>query len=73
MRNARGIVFNRDNKVRYCEADLQKLWKNIDFNAYKNLVISAELLFRDYTDLMDELDIRDGYELFYALKSSFLV
>lgn len=70
MRNARGIVFNRDNKVRYCEADLQKLWKNIDFNAYKNLVISAELLFRDYTDLMDELDIRDGYELFYALKSS---
>lgn len=70
LRNARGIVFNRDNKVRYCEADLQKLWKNIDFNAYKNLVISAELLFRDYTDLMDELDIRDGYELFYALKSS---
>jgi alkylhydroperoxidase/carboxymuconolactone decarboxylase family protein YurZ len=70
LRNARGIVFNRDNKVRYCEADLQKLWKNIDFDAYKNLVISAELLFRDYTDLMDELDIRDGYELFYALKSS---
>lgn len=69
LRNARGIVFNRDNKVRYCEADLQKLWKNIDFDAYKNLVISAELLFRDYTDLMDELDIRDGYELFYALKS----
>ena len=38
--------------------------------AYKNLIISAELLFRDYADLMEELDIRDGYELFYVLKSS---
>ena len=70
LRNARGVVFNRDNKVRYCEADPQKLWDNINFNAYKNLIISAELLFRDYADLMEELDIRDGYELFYVLKSS---
>lgn len=70
LRNAHGVVFNRDNKVRYCEVDPQKLWDNIDFNAYKNLIISAELLFRDYADLMDELDIRDGYELFYVLKSS---
>ena len=70
LRNARGVVFNRDNKVRYCEADPQKLWDDINFNAYKNLIISAELLFRDYADLMEELDIRDGYELFYVLKSS---
>ena len=73
LRNARGVVFNRDNKVRYCEADPQKLWNNIDFNAYENLVISAELLFRDYADLMEELDIRDGHELFYILKSSILL
>lgn len=73
LRNARGVVFNRDNKVRYCEAEPQKLWNNIDFNAYKNLVISAELLFRNYADLMEELDIRDGYELFYMLKSSILL
>ena len=70
LRNARGVVFNRDNMVRYCEADPQKLWDDINFNAYKNLIISAELLFRDYADLMEELDIRDGYELFYVLKSS---
>lgn len=73
LRNARGVVFNRDNKVRYCEADPQKLWNNIDFNAYQNLVISTELLFRDYVDLVEELDIRDGYELFYVLKSSILL
>lgn len=72
LRNARGVVFNRDNKVRYCETIPQKLWDNIDFNAYKNLIISAELLFRDYADLMEELDIRDGYELFYVLKSSII-
>lgn len=70
LRNARGIVFNRDNKVRYCDADPMLLWTNIDFSLYKNTVISSELIFRDYIDLMDEMDIRDGYELFYVIKSS---
>ena len=70
LRNARGVVFNRDNKVRYCDADPILLWNKIDFSLYKNTVISSELIYRDYIDLMDEMDIRDGYELFYMIKSS---
>ena len=70
LRKAKGVVFNCDNKVRYCSANLHSIWENIDFTQYKNMIISAELLFRDYHDLMDELDIRDGYELFYLIKSS---
>ena len=42
----------------------------IDFTQYKDLVISTELIYKDYAELMDELDIRDGYELFYIIKSS---
>ena len=70
LRNAKGIVFNRDNKVRYCAADPQIVWSAVNFAQYKNMVISSELIFRDYPDVMDELDIRDGYELFYVIKAS---
>lgn len=70
FRTAPHIVFNRENKVRYCEADAKKILGKIDFTQYKDLVISAELIYRDYVDLMEEEDIRDGYELFYVIKSS---
>ena len=70
LRNAKHIVFDKNNYVRYCEADSKVIWETIDFSKYKNLVISTELIYRDYVELMDELDIRDGYELFYVIKSS---
>lgn len=70
LRNARGIVFNRDNKVRFCDADPHIIWQIVDFSQYRNTVISSELIFRDYQDEIEELDIRDGYELFYVIKSS---
>lgn len=70
LRNAKRVVFNRENKVRFCDASPQEIWENIDFTEYKNSVISSELLFRDYSELMSQLDIRDGYELFYVIKSS---
>ncbi len=70
FRSAPHIVFDRDNRVRYCEADPKTIWDNIDFTRYKDLVISAELIYRDYLELMEEQDIRDGYELFYVIKSS---
>ena len=70
LRNARGIVFDRDNKVRFCDADPYTVWKIVDFSQYKNTVISSELIYRNYQDEMEELDIRDGYELFYVIKSS---
>lgn len=70
LRNTRGIVFDRDNKFRFCDADPHIVWEKVDFTQYKNTIISAELIFRDYQDIMDELDIRDGYELFYVIKNS---
>lgn len=70
LRNSPHIVFDKDNRMRYCEADPQIIWNNVDFNQYKNMIISAELIYRDYIEMMEELDIRDGYELFYIIKSS---
>lgn len=70
LRNAKHIVFDKNNFVRYCEANPEIIWETIDFSQYQNLVISAELIYRDYKELMEELDIRDGYELFYVIKSS---
>ncbi len=70
LRASKGVVFNRDNKMRYCTADPNRIWETIDFSVYRNLAISAELIFRDYPDLMEELDIRDGYELYYVMKTS---
>lgn len=70
LRNARNIVFDKNNFVRYCEVDAEVIWNKIDFSQYQNLVISAEIIYKDYEELMEELDIRDGYELFYIIKSS---
>lgn len=70
LRNAKHIVFDKNNYVRYCEADPNLIWNEIDFTQYRDLVISTELIYKDYIELMDELDIRDGYELFYVIKSS---
>lgn len=70
LRNAKHVVFDKNNYVRYCEADPKVIWERIDFTQYKDLVISTELIYKDYAELMDELDIRDGYELFYVIKSS---
>lgn len=70
LRTAKGIVFNSDNKVRYCDVNPKILWNSIDFNLYRNLVISSELIFENYKEMMEDLDIRDGYELFYIIKSS---
>lgn len=70
LRNAKHIVFDKNNYVRYCEAEPKVIWEKIDFTQYKDLVISTELIYKDYAELMDELDIRDGYELFYVIKSS---
>ncbi len=53
------VVFDKDNRMRYCEADPKIVWDTIDFNQYRDMIISAELIYRDYVELMEELDIRD--------------
>lgn len=70
LHGARHVAFDRNGRFRYNEADMDRVWNSVDFMAYKGLVISADLIFRDYADLMEELDIRDGYELFSLMKSS---
>lgn len=70
LSKTKGVVFDRDNRVRFCDTDPQILWNIIDFTRYQNTVISSELIFRDYREEMDALDIRDGYELFCFIKSS---
>ena len=70
LRNSSHVVWDQNSRVRYCEADGERLWEEIDFQRYKDKVISTELIYRDYPDLMEALDLRDGYELFYALKTS---
>ena len=68
-RNADNIVFNKENKLRYLKIDSAELIKKIHFNIYNNQIISSELIYRNNIELMDDFDIRDGYELFYVLKS----
>lgn len=70
LRTVPNVVFDREGKVRYCPVRKELIWECIDFEPYKNLVISAERIHRDYPELMVELDIRDGYELFYVIKWS---
>ena len=70
LRNAKSVVFDKNNMVRFCAPDIDALKNNIDFQRYRGLVISSELIFKDYMELMEEQDIRDGYELFYVLKNN---
>jgi hypothetical protein len=69
FRNSNHVVFNRDGEFRYHENDTSEIWKGIDFRRYNNSVISSELIFRDYSENMEELDIWNGYELFCLLKN----
>lgn len=70
LRNAPNIVCNRKNLVRWCPVKSSRLWKSIDFRRYQDMAISADLIFRDYRELMDELGILDSHELFYVIKSA---
>lgn len=70
LRKAKHIVFNRTGLFRYCEAEPTEIWNNVDFSQFKNLIVSAELIYRKYEELMNDLDIRDGYELFCIIKTS---
>lgn len=70
LRTFKHVVFNRENKARYCNADYDLIWNEIDFSTYKGQVFSAEKIYRDYQDLMSDQDVRSGYELYCILKSS---
>lgn len=71
FRCSKHVVFNRDGEFRYFENDATELWYKLDMRRYRDSVISSELIFRDYSELMEEYDIRNGYELFCLLKNTF--
>jgi hypothetical protein len=70
LRTARNIVFNKDNQFRYLNVDFKTLDEEINFSIYRDLVISAELIWKDYLDVMSDYDIRDGYELYCLIKTA---
>ena len=70
LRTAKNIVFNKDNQFRYLNVDFKTLDEEIDFSIYQDLVISAELIWKDYPDVMSDYDIRDGHELYCLIKTA---
>lgn len=70
FRYSEHVVFNKDGDFRYYENDASTLWGLLDMRRYRDSVISSELIFRDYYEVMQEYDIRNGYELFCLLKNT---
>lgn len=70
LRSSVHVVFNDEGSFRYYEYDASHLWNKIDFSQYNNSIISAELIYRDYLELMDEYEIWNGYELYCLLKNT---
>ena len=70
FRVSKHVVFDREGRFRYYENDAFEIWKIIDFSRYKDMVISSELIYRDYLDTMESFDVWNGYELFCILKNS---
>ena len=76
--NFETIVFRYDflmhcgqNKVRMFDKtakDLAMLVHGIDFKSFNNCVISADILYNKYSNLMKRYDIKSGNELFHILK-----
>ncbi|MBP5273335.1 MAG: hypothetical protein ILO36_00145, partial [Abditibacteriota bacterium] len=65
-----GVTRDREGRYRYSFANPARIWETVDLGRYSNSVISTELIYRQYGELMEELDIRDSYELFYLMKKS---
>lgn len=70
LREAPGILFNKENKFRYWGGDPKVLWEHIDFCSFENLVISSHLIYRDYPEVMEEMELQDGHEVFYLIKKT---
>lgn len=70
LRGSVHVVFNDEGSFRYYQYDASQLWNKVDFSRYNNSVISSELIYRDYIELMDEYGIWNGYELYCLLKNT---
>ena len=70
LRQCEGVVFDFDRRARWLDIKDADLWQEIDFSRYEGRVISAQLILRDYAARMEELDIREGNELYCVLKNA---
>lgn len=70
LRGSVHVAFNDEGSFRYYQYDASRLWNKIDFSRYNNSVISSELIYRDYLELMEEYEIWNGYELYCLLKNT---
>lgn len=64
-------LWNRNHSLRYydiTERDYTRLVSKIDMEQYKNITFSSLKLYREHSDIMEEYDIRDEYELHNLLK-----
>lgn len=65
------VLWNQWRNFRYyniSDQDFADLLSTIDFNQFQDTEISALKLFRDYSELMQQYDIHDEYELHNLLK-----
>lgn len=70
FRSGKYIVFNNDDNFRYIDIDYEAFCNLIDLSKYEHSLISADLVYKDNIELMNDFDIRDGHEAFYVLKDS---
>ena len=65
------VLWNMHRCLRYydiSERDYIRLISNLNLEQYTNVTISTLKLYREHTDIMEEYDIRDEYELHNLLK-----
>lgn len=71
LSNSNKVLWKYKKRLRYYDLNQieeTKLIKRLNLEKYKNVEYSALKLFNDYKDIMDELDIRDEYELHNLMK-----
>lgn len=71
LANDRQVLWNHGNRLRYYDIDARDysdLFAGISLQRFKNVEISAKLLFDEQPALMEAYDIRDEYELHNLLK-----
>lgn len=67
---ASNLILNQDGEVRNYQIDPERIFQLIDLTPYMDSVVSAWKIFWDHEELMKQLDLRDGYELYYVIQKS---
>ena len=69
--DSRFVLWKYGKRFRYYPIDTfdySELFEALDLSQYNNIEFSANKLFKDFPEIMQQYDIRDGYELHNLLK-----